>query len=99
MVRILRWVGWILLLGAVASLASDAIASINAGTVRLRPMRVLWSDVSPSTLDALQGAVQSLLGPSFWNGVVAPVLGWPTPIVLGLPGILLLILLPKRRRR
>ncbi|MFO0996931.1 MAG: hypothetical protein U1F33_09625 [Alphaproteobacteria bacterium] len=99
MVRILRWFGWILLLGAIASVVSDAIASMASGRFALRPMGELWFSLSPSTLNLVQAVVQRYIDPDLWDNVIFPVLNWPTVAVLGIPGLALIALLRPRRRR
>ena len=95
---ILRWFGWILILGAIASLGSDVIASIEAGVPRLRALGEMWFKLSPATLNLVQSVVQRYLDPALWDDIIFPVLNWPTLVVLGTPGLLLVVLLRRRRR-
>ncbi len=95
---LLRWFGWILLLGAIASLGSDAIAAIEGGALRLRPMGEMWFTLSPATLNLVQAVVQRYLAPALWDDIILPILNWPTVVVLGTPGLLLVVLLRRRRR-
>lgn len=98
MIRILRWFGWILLLGAIASLVSDAIAAMEGGTFALRPMGELWYALSPSSLNVAQAVVQRYVSPALWDDVIFRIISWPTVGVLGIPGLLLVVLLKPRRR-
>jgi hypothetical protein len=98
MIRVLRWFGWTLLLGATASLVLDAIALFDARQFGFRPMGELWFSLSPSTLNGAQAFVQRYIDPDLWDGIIFSILRLPTVFVLGLPGLLLVLFVKYRRR-
>ena len=64
----------------------------------MRPMGELWFSLSPSTLNLAQAVVQRYIDPALWDDRILPILNWPTVAVLGIPGLLLIVLLRRRRR-
>ncbi len=93
-----RIIGWLLVLVALVVLVADLIARIDTGHFALTAAGQLWFEISPSTLELVQPAIQRHLLPWLWNPVVV-VLTWPAALVLAAPGLALLWLCRARGRR
>lgn len=65
-----------LCLGVIAA-SVDSIASVSASQISLTPVEAAWMDLSPSSLSALQGLVESQLGPAAWTAFAGLVLPQP----------------------
>ncbi len=65
-----------LCLGVIAA-SVDSIASVSASQVSLTPVEAAWTDLSPSSLSALQGLIESQLGTAAWTAFAGLVLPQP----------------------
>ena len=93
---ILRFLGWILLLAAVAAGGHDYISSEETGDFRFSAAGELWFLLSADTLNLAQAVIQRNISAEFWESYVQTVLLWPAVFVLGVPGLTLLLLFRRR---
>ena len=70
-----------LCLGVIAA-SVDSIASVSASQISLTPVEAAWTDLSPSSLSALQGLIESQLGTAAWTAFAGLVL--PQPVFAAL---------------
>jgi hypothetical protein len=96
-----RFIGWLLLLVALIVLVRDLIGWLDTGSFQLMVAGELWHNISPTSLELAQPAIQRHVAAWLWEPVIVTVLLWPAALVLGIPGIVLLWLCraPERRRR
>jgi len=94
-----RIIGWIFLIAALAVLARDVLASIDAGSLSLIAAGELWFSLHNGSLNLIQAVTQRYVLPSLWDPVMVTILLWPAVLVLGVPGILLTWLFRTRRRK
>ena len=93
-----RIIGWLLVLAALVVLVADLIARLDTGHFAFTAAGQLWFEISPSTLELAQPAIQRHVAAWLWDPIVV-VLTWPATLVLGVPGLALLWLCRKRDRR
>lgn len=86
----MKFLGVILLLFAVGLAALYGVAT---------PLGAVIFSIDPPFLNTLQAGVQRRLSPDLWNHVFLPVLEWPSWVIPGALGLLLLLLGLRRRRR
>lgn len=89
-----RFLGFVLMMLAVAALVHDATAPARGEPFHLSALGYLWHALSPGTLGLTEALVHALL-PSLGDPTMAAVLLWPAELVLGGAGLLLW--LPGRR--
>jgi hypothetical protein len=94
-----RFLGWLLILGALLVVGHEVYAWLDQGHYKITAAGQLWYDLSPGSINLVQAVIQRYLLPSLWDHVLLPVLLVPAWLVLGLPGILLVILCRKRAKR
>ena len=95
---VIRLLGALFLLGAVLSLVHDGTQTVLRGNgVLITPLVQHWYDISPSTLNSMQQAVQKSV-PWLWDGPIATVLSYPGWIVFGLIGIIISYMGRRRKR-
>ena len=97
-----RVIGWILLFAALAVLARDVIASVDAGSLTLIAAGELWFNLHQTSLQVAEPAIARhipVIGPWLWHPVISTLLTWPALFVLGVPGLVLAWLFRSRRRR
>lgn len=97
--RLLRVLGWLLLLGAVAALMPDILRSIRAGTIETQPIGAMWYALSPDSLIDTQAAVQAYIHPAAWRLGVFPLLTMPAWLPSGFLGVVLLLATRRRALR
>ena len=85
---VVRLIGLALLLAAAAVVAVDLAA--GAGPLGT-DAGALWYRIHPDSLGLAQVAVQRHLLPDLWDPGIVTVLLWPAAIVLGVPGLILLL--------
>ena len=99
---ILRIIGWILVIAAVAIFARDILASIDSGTISMIASGELWFHLHQSSLQVAEPAIARhipVIGPWLWHPVISTILTWPATMVVGVPGILLVRLFRRRPRK
>jgi hypothetical protein len=99
-VVLLRLIGGILLLAAIAALGFDLwqYAQGAGQSIHLAAAGELWYRLSPGTLNLTQAVTQRYVLPELWDPVLLTVLLWPAFLVLGIPGLVFLALGSLRRR-
>ena len=93
-----RIVGWLLVLVALVVLVSDLIAWFDTGTLSAVAAGQLWFEISPTTLELVQPAIQRHVAAWLWDPIVG-LLTLPAALVLGAPGLLLVWACRNRDRR
>jgi hypothetical protein len=97
-----RIIGWIFLIAALAVLARDVLASIDAGSLSLIATGELWFTLHQTSLQVAEPAIARhipVIGPWLWHPVISTILTWPALFVFGVPGLLLSWLFRTRRRK
>ena len=87
---ILRILGGLLLILALAALGWEALSAWQGGGWRMVPLGELWFKLDSKSLNASQAGVQRYVAPWLWEPVITTILLWPGWAVFGLPGALLL---------
>jgi hypothetical protein len=93
---VLRLIGWLLILAALAVLLYDAWGWHQTGAWRMIPAGQLWFDLDRSSLNLAQAAIERHVWRFLWFPVISTILQWPAAAVLGVPGIVL-VLIGRRR--
>ncbi len=96
---VLRVIGWLLLLSGIAALGFDAYMGFTHGADALSSLGTLWQQFLPDSFAFTRTLIRDRLWPSAWNEAIEPVLFFPAWIVLGLPGVLLLVVTGFRRKK
>ena len=97
-----RIIGWIFLIAALAVLARDVLASIDAGSLSLIAAGELWFTLHQTSLQIAEPAIARhipVIGPWLWHPVISTILTWPALFVFGVTGIALSWLFRTRRRK
>ena len=94
-----RWLGRLLLVGAIGALGWDLLDAVNGGPFSLSALGHHWFRLDPSSLNGLQAFVQRQLVPEIWDHALQPWLSAPSLVALGVPGLLLAILFRQKNRR
>jgi len=98
--RVARFLGSLLLLGALVALGADLWDAWSSGTrVSLATLGQRWFDLHPASLNGLQVLLERYLWPPLWQEGVFPLLKLPAAPLLGLLALFLLWLGQARRRR
>lgn len=97
--RVARFIGWLLIAGALAAAAYDLYGFVAYGDTELLVGGVLWFQLSPGSLNLAQAVVQRYILPEIWDPGMIFLLTQPLALVLGVPGVLLVLLCRPRRRR
>ena len=95
---ILRTIGWILLLLAVAALGADLLNWLQTGDRQFQEFGRRWYQLHSESLNASQAGVQRHLWPGLWD-MIRWVLLQPAVLVFGIPGLVLAVLFRRRRTR
>ena len=96
---IVRLLGGVLLLIALAVFGHEAHSAATAGGYRLISGGELWFMFDGNSLVGFQALIEKKLAPWLWSDIVLPVLrgpAWAIPLV---PAALLLLLSRRRRRQ
>jgi hypothetical protein len=96
---IMRALGFVLLLLAIAALAWELAAWLRHGYWQILSAGELWFQLDNASLNLVQAVVQRYLLPEIWDPGIQTILLWPTWIVLGIPALILLIITGFRGRR
>lgn len=92
--------GALLLLAAIACLVRELVAFVGDGTWSFIPLGAVWAWIHTPSLGLLEAAVVRHLSEDLWYDWVFPILEAPAWLVLGAPGlVLLLVYLAFGRRR
>ena len=91
--RLLRLIGWLLILAALAVLLRyDVWGWYQTGTWRMARAGQVWFDLDRSSLNLSQAVIERYVARFLWFPVIATILQWPAALVLGVPGIVLLMI-------
>lgn len=93
---VLRFLGWLLIIFALAVLLNDAWRSYQVGHWTMIRAGQLWFDLDRDSLQLAQPAIERHVARWLWFPVIATILEWPAAAVLGVPGLLLAILARRR---
>ena len=96
---IVRLVGLVFLLIALAVFSHEAYSAVGAGSYRLISSGELWFRFDGNSLVGFQALIEKGIAPWLWSDIVLPVLrgpAWAIPLV---PAALLLWLGRHRRRQ
>jgi hypothetical protein len=98
-----RIFGFLLIAGMLAAVVIDATKSIAASSLTITSLGQWWFTLDRDSLDRfrqfVQGSVDTHVGGWVWDPFVQTILSLPTWLVFGVPGALLILLAPVRRRR
>jgi len=97
--NLLRLLGLLFLLAAVAALIYDLGGFAPPSDEQLSPLGQLWFQLHPGSLNMLQAGVERNLDPDLWHETLFPILELPAAFVLALPGLILLLLSTLIRNR
>lgn len=96
---LLRAVGWLLILAALAVAGIEALHWWRTGEWQAIPAGKLWFDLHKDSLQLIQPVIERYIWPPLWNPVLFTVLQWPAWAVLGVPGLVLALVPGLRGRR
>jgi hypothetical protein len=97
--RVARFIGWLLIAGALAAVAYDLYGFAVTGDTELLVGGVLWFQLNSDSLNLAQAVVQRYIHPAIWDPGMIFLLTQPLALVLAVPGVLLVLLFRSRRRR
>ncbi len=80
-------------------LAAGAWGWSQTGTYEFIAAGKLWYQLDSGSLNLMQAVTQRYVSPWLWDQVVTPILLQPAALVLGVPGIFLLIVTRRGERR
>ena len=95
----LRAIGVLLLVAALAAFGWDLYQWQFSGRLQLAALGELWFRLDPGSLNLAQAVTQRYLLPELWDPVLLTVLLWPAALVLGGLGLVLTALGGLGRRR
>ena len=88
--RLLRLVGWLLILAALAVLLwYDVRGWYRTGAWRMVRAVQVWFDLDHSSLNLAQAVIERYVARFLWFPVIATILQWPAVLVLGVPGVVI----------
>jgi hypothetical protein len=94
-----RWLGWLLLFGALIAVVIELFKFVTSGTYAVVALGEIWYNIHANSEVGLQAFVEKSISPALWTNVIVPLLSLPAWLVLGLPGGILLLLFRHRRHR
>jgi hypothetical protein len=93
-----RFVGWSLLLLAVAALGWEVIAWGLTGQYVSNIAGQVWASIDRPSLNLTQAVVQRYVLPELWDYLILPILLAPLWLVLAVPGLFLVLFCRYGRR-
>jgi hypothetical protein len=103
---ILRGIGWAFLLIAVLVIVYGLVVWLGGVPIFEEAGGEHWYKVHPASLNRTQSITERYLHPALWDPLILNIVLWPVAAGLGLvsavfavPGILLVTLFRRRRRR
>lgn len=94
--KILRLIGWLLVLVALGLLVHEGIAWLDGGTWTIVSANDRWNEINPDSFAAVDNAARDLSQPV--GNAFRTVMGWPSWVVVGGLGLLLIAIASMRRR-
>ena len=97
--RIVRLLGWLLLVVGLGILAWDLLPVATAESApELSALGDIWFALHPNSLQLLQPAIERHVSPVLWDPFVLALLTWPASVEAIVLGALLLLVGRRRRR-
>ncbi len=94
-----RIMGVALLLGALIAMAVEAFGWWRDGVWEIVSLGGAWASINANSLVGLGAFVENSISPWLWIEIMVPLLTLPLWLVLGLPGVVLVITTRRKRRR
>jgi hypothetical protein len=95
-----RFAGLVVIALSFLFVVYDGTKSIADQTIYISRVASIWENIHPSSLSAVEPAVETLAGAWVWNDVIQPYfLEQPTALVLVVIGALLVLLGSKKKPR
>ncbi|MGE0743687.1 MAG: hypothetical protein AB7K86_00510 [Rhodospirillales bacterium] len=96
-----RILGWLFVLSAIAVVAFEAVTWLLVGDYRVMALGEVWYRLDRASLNLAQAGIERHVAPWLWADLVQPTLLLPAWVVLGVPGLFLLLVCgagrPRRR--
>ena len=89
---IIRTIGGLFLVLAVAALIHDLWLGYQLGDMAFSALGELWFDLHAPSLNAMQAGVQRYVADWLWDPTIVTVLLWPAVLVFLLPGLVFWVL-------
>lgn len=97
---VLRILGYLLLLAGITALGVEILHSLEAGEWTILTGGEIWARIDRESLRATQVGIERHLGiPFLWDPILLNIILAPAWLVLGLPGLILILLARRRRSR
>jgi hypothetical protein len=96
---IARALGLFSLAITLATAVMDITKSIGASDIVWTSLGATWVNISITSIQAAQGAIQGYVHPFLWDPVIQWVLLWPTWLVFAVLAVILLLLGRPRHRK
>lgn len=96
---VLRILGYVLLLAGITALGAEVLNSIEAGAWTILTGGEIWARIDLPSLNALQAGLERHIDPFLWDPILLNILLAPAWLVLGLPGLILILVARRRRSR
>lgn len=96
---VFQLIGLILTGIAVFLLGSDLFALYKTGAFQPVDTGSLWFSIHKDSLQLAEPAIARYLHPWLWHPLITTMLLWPAFVVIGAPGVLLLLLTGRSPRR
>ena len=94
-----RILGWLLLLAALGALGYDLAQLYHGAGFGLSPLGQIWFDIDAPSLNLVQAVVERYIWPPLWDPGITTLLLWPGVLVFLVPGLLLVVLCRRPRRK
>ena len=91
--------GGIFLAVALMAAGAETVRSLEAGGWQPLALGQLWFSIDAGSINLMQAVVQRYLHPAIWDPGVMVLLQWPTWVLAGILGLVLLLLFRRRRPR
>ena len=96
---ICRIIAWFLVLVALAAVGYDLFRWYDTGSYSMAALGVVWFEIDAASLNGAQAAIQRYVSPWLWEAVITEYLRWPAWTAFALPGLALVLVCRRRRRR
>ena len=90
--RVVKGVGWVLVILCAGMLCFDLVRTVVAGDLLITDLGTLWFEIHPTSLQQAEPAVARYLWPFLWHPIITTLLLLPAFAVIGVAGVLLVIL-------
>ena len=97
--RIVLFLGVLFAIAALAVLAMDLAGMVEGSGFAAVPAGQLWYDIGPGSLNLTQAVIERYIWVPLWDPALLTILQWPATLVLAIPGVVLLALALRLRRR